>query len=313
MPGFLTHYTFAAQADENIKNKNAFYLGAQGGDVFYFSLPYKRGKKCAGAIKFASMLHKKQCAETLAFMYKYANEFGGYNKGLLLSYVYGFIAHYSLDSLVHPYVFSRTGFSEDVKDNAVALIRHHYFESAIDSIISSEFSTFKKPKVIFNLSSKEVEHISRMLYVVAKNQLHYSGIDEDTFSQCYKDMLFVYSFTFATTKAKEKILKLIKKGTLIASMISSKKAVLDYKIDYMNYSNKEWKDPVSGIFSNVSVLELFNQGLLKYKNFIDDIQKETDYEKLTSMFMDFVGRVDYEGVPYGEKKYYMSYNGEKLW
>lgn len=113
MPDFTTHYLFGtlymkdAFASDKKKiidnNMQAFNWGLQGPDLLFFSKFYRDTGKTA---RCGSQLHQINpeliFSEIINLLIDSCNE-RYYN--CLLSYFYGFLCHYVLDSTVHPYVY----------------------------------------------------------------------------------------------------------------------------------------------------------------------------------------------------------------
>ncbi len=112
MPSFSTHYVFAnklveriRQADADLElNVSALYYGTQGPDVLFSHriLPTMKGK-CRRDI--ASKLHACDPSKLFYYMREYLNT-QPCDKATVKSYIYGFICHYALDRITHPYVYA---------------------------------------------------------------------------------------------------------------------------------------------------------------------------------------------------------------
>ncbi len=128
MPEGYTHAyiarTAAAQSAFTVKNKAAFIAGAQGGDLFFSFEAWKPSKKRRYAMKeLGNRLHEEKTQLFLKNLAKHAQT------PAQLDYFMGFVAHYTADTTVHPYVVAVTQKGEvyDVKCG------HGYFEIALDT------------------------------------------------------------------------------------------------------------------------------------------------------------------------------------
>lgn len=104
MPAATTHIEFArdvyrilpADFKNEITNMPMYYLGSQGPDVFFFS----RASVLPGSLKpLGNRMHDIKVWEVI----KYFEDYSGEDHDLL-SYLYGYLCHYSLDSHTHPLI-----------------------------------------------------------------------------------------------------------------------------------------------------------------------------------------------------------------
>ena len=106
MPSYSTHCIFARELLPQLYSYVDFALmvGTQGPDIFFFhrAFPWMPGKSMR---KIGSALHRSKPADILEAMRYYCSKLSG-QKDIAKSYVNGFIMHYALDRLCHPYVYS---------------------------------------------------------------------------------------------------------------------------------------------------------------------------------------------------------------
>lgn len=156
MPGFTTHYIFGITTYKKLENNyfknmitrniSAYKLGLQGPDIFFYYLPglFKNSGNSLGKI-----MHETR---TNSFFENYLSEIESYkDKKLEVAYSYlsGFLCHYCLDTICHPYIYARTNYNlmiDNLKDNNrnIYHANHRSFETLIDSIILERY-THKKP------------------------------------------------------------------------------------------------------------------------------------------------------------------------
>lgn len=113
MPAFSTHYLFARElmdqiqaADPDIRlDASAVYYGTQGPDILFFHriLPTMPGKSCNPA---GSRMHRANPNTLFEAMLAYAQTLEGTQFEQALSYIYGFLCHYALDRIAHPYIYA---------------------------------------------------------------------------------------------------------------------------------------------------------------------------------------------------------------
>lgn len=135
MPGFATHHLFGHQTlkknnNENLKqiiynNIQAFNLGLQGPDLFFYFLPSNIGI----GPDIAGIMHKKLTGrffKNLIVLCRTIKSKKSFNTAV--AYIMGFMGHYILDCELHPYIYYRAGHEKTLKN----LGRHFALESDID-------------------------------------------------------------------------------------------------------------------------------------------------------------------------------------
>ena len=141
MAGTLTHAVFAEDIynkfNKEKRNKFENYLEnlktyAQGHDIlyFYFPLNLKNGKHIRSQ---ARIFHKKNTKAFFINMINYVKENKLENNLEIMSFVYGYICHYSLDHISHPYVTYKGGiFKSKNKETYKYNSKHSEIETYID-------------------------------------------------------------------------------------------------------------------------------------------------------------------------------------
>ena len=139
MPSIVTHHIFAKEVADNLNLNinNNYYIFAQSHDYLY----YNHNKK------YRVLAHKAHINNTQKYILniiKYIKENNQTNNINTLSYLYGVITHYVLDSTIHPYLFYKNGIKSS---------NHREIERNIDSLIYEEKTNklYKKLRI-----SKEI-------------------------------------------------------------------------------------------------------------------------------------------------------------
>lgn len=148
MPAILTHYFFSkkiqVQSPQEIqtildKHSDIYSLGSQGPDIFYFNILNKRMVSLGGKI------HKNGVNLFLKACIQYVDRASENEKDILFSYLAGFLSHYMLDAFTHPYIFYKSGFSDESGAlGGVFSQQHHHFETNLDSLLCKKY-TGKSP------------------------------------------------------------------------------------------------------------------------------------------------------------------------
>lgn len=151
MPGFTTHYLFGADAYKRIPNSNlrnrikanrhAYGLGLQGPDMFFYHVPsYFLNKHNIGNVAHVERtgaLFENLLAARADFS-KHHSPFTLFPKKTVLAamdaYICGFIGHYTLDTIAHPYIYAMTDYDPDFPiDGKKYFGIHNYLETELNN------------------------------------------------------------------------------------------------------------------------------------------------------------------------------------
>lgn len=118
MPSIYAHYLFGQRTFEDLPDamrkcisraRPHFDLGLQGPDFFYYGSIFRDQT----ALNFGERMHAESMHETLETILRELHVRNGQERGGLTveqsSYLMGFIGHFTLDSIVHPYVYRIQG------------------------------------------------------------------------------------------------------------------------------------------------------------------------------------------------------------
>lgn len=112
MADFLTHDLFGKMVEKEapveVRNvtesyPEAFRWGLQGPDILFFRQHWKAGGPFH---RLGNRMHSEFTDEMFHAMAAHIRRQDGWKKEVLLSYFYGFLCHYALDSEIHPYVYA---------------------------------------------------------------------------------------------------------------------------------------------------------------------------------------------------------------
>lgn len=138
MPNSLTHYYFLKQVQEKLPeerkaglHEDALLWGTQGPDFFfchrYFPWMESRSLKIYG-----TRLHKESPSKTMDAMREFLKT---HEDIAYRSYVYGFLCHYALDSVAHPYTFALAEKLLPDRPTETLATLHYEIEAALDAIV----------------------------------------------------------------------------------------------------------------------------------------------------------------------------------
>ncbi len=262
MPDIITHYIFGLDTAHNIKQsplnkilkekKDLFLIGLQGPDPFY----YHHFKQKDSKAYIASKMHSEKTGDflvsALCYMKKFEVDSNEFNE--CMSYLSGFICHYILDSMAHPYIFYLGGrHLEELPDTHKYIGLHKKLEVAIDTILCEEKFNMKSS------SFKVHKHILKDLTI----PVSILGLFDDTlfllyginnggqiFKEAYKDTRTYYKLTYDYFGAKKAFMNaaspLAPKGLAPYLSTFSYFNCVNPIYDYMNHNKKVWLHPVTG-------------------------------------------------------------------
>lgn len=270
MPAFSAHFLFAKEIMGDLQkeadfpvDKNAVFIGSQGPDIFFFhrALPWQKGKTLR---KLGSAMHRAKCGEIIDCFEKYCKKSD--NRNIAQSYVYGFLLHYALDRVCHPYIYfvqSRiTDKFPKMNKNSV----HNMIELSLDSVLLRKKENAESPKAFrtdstMNYTEKELTEISKVIASVSELFKGYEITEQDA-AQAVEDTRAAQRLLTDAGGKKEKFLKRAERlffpftgNFRISSFLRTDD--LEKAIKYVNISNRIWKSPFSEEMRNESFAQLF--------------------------------------------------------
>ncbi len=239
-----------------ITNQEMFCLGAQGPDLFFF---YNFGAK-SEIRDIGSYMHNHQVFEVINYMFNYIKKVKSYN---LLSYFYGYLCHYALDSSVHPIVYNRSKYGNLTDESE--LIIHFRIEAFYDQyVLKKKNLKFKTDEWLY-VSNKEAREIAVMYHNLFKDLFNKEIAIKELTKNC-KQVSTVLRLLKPNFKLKfklvEKYEELLKKPKAVSSLMLYN----DFK-DH-DYVLNTAKDPFHNVTDenityNSSFDELYENGIEK--------------------------------------------------
>lgn len=306
MPSVLTHFGFNKEVFDNkinfLKNNEDIYLvGAQGPDPFFFCgiIPFTGSKNPKEIRKFGNKLHKMDPSEVFEFFFKYADN--QKEKDVLYSYILGAGLHYILDRKVHPYVFYKTGFSDDKKLKSKYFVDHTLFETNLDVLLmKGRYHTFKTTAMAaIKCEEDKIEEVSEMYGKMAKEILQETVIEDDSFEDAYEDMNKIEKLLYSKRGIKKAIVNVLFKKTPFNTMMHPLSVKDDAVADYLNVKKSKWQDPSTEVEVDYSLEELLDLAKEDAKEWFRLVIEryegnEIDLKEFTKGFI-------YDGYKIGEK------------
>lgn len=308
MPSSLTHYGFNKELFDNRisyleGNEDIYLVGAQGPDPFFFRgiIPSFNNKNSKEIRSYGTRLHKIEPSEVFYNFFKYAND--SEDKDVLYAYILGAGLHYILDRKVHPYVFYKTGFSDDENLKKKYFASHTLFETHLDVLLMNDrYKDYKvKPSDSIKCDEDKIEEVSEMYEYLAKNVIEDEFIDDDAFEDSYRDMVKIEKLLYSKMGVKKWFASNLFNSTPFNTMMHPLNVKDNDKVDYLNINNNEWKDPASEVNFNKSVYDLIEESKEESKEWFKLVDKAYNGVINESELKEFTKGFIYDGYKEGEK------------
>lgn len=292
MPAAITHFFQAQKVLEQLKmqsefaslNQDAFLWGAQGPDFLYCHryLPWQRGDSLK---EYATQLHIEKPSKTLGAMRDFYNEQS--HGELVLSYIYGFLCHYCLDRVGHPFVNYGTQVLLEQQPDQNEEILHNEIESALD-VILLRYEKGALP-VDFNLKwtvpkNAEVQSEIADLYADVLHRLFGLSNGRAALLQSTEDCRLLFGLLNDRTTIKKSLIERFEKRNGKHSISCHIRGISEGdEYDYANILNADWQWPMnSERSSNESFLTLYEHSVTESLELIKSFLKSDDLSKLTN-------------------------------
>ena len=300
MPGFITHYLFGCETIKNIKdsgirkilkdNKNIYALGLQGPDIFfYFPYSFTGNRK-----RLASVMHVYDTGRFFNNLIEEIEKLKDKDKNVGIAYLLGFLGHYSLDTICHPYIYYRTGYLNKGKDY---FGKHTDFETDVDFLLMYRLTNTK----VVDFRQENTIKIDKNSAGIVAGLLNNACLRTYPYIKSNKRIMelavesFYYSNGILNDRKgyKKKIVSTAERAILgaVASsplfMIDNKDIVWD---DPLNDKQREWKNPWDmSVKSCDSFMKLMEKAKYYYIHLIENVTEEIiksdsiDYDRLNKL------------------------------
>lgn len=295
MPAYSTHYLFAYELMEKIKNnvnfeidEQAIYIGTQGPDIFYDCriMPWMVGKPL---LSVGKALHNAKPCNIFNAMKEYINNNSHCN--IEKSYITGFILHYILDKNCHPYVYSFQNLIQEKNPKSNSFTAHSIVEFAMDSYLLNKHLYVDKPTLFntyntLNYNKITLNACGKIIAYTVNNSTN-KNITQKQAEQAIKDIKYIQKLTFDPSGNKKKAVSIIE--DLLSLPLKNLKATSLMRIDdiefakkFANENNKLWYSPYDKDRKRFeSFEELFEESKDEALNFINIFFNNGDCYKAT--------------------------------
>lgn len=311
MPSSVTHNYFSNDVynklDNGIKKKIKHCLAeykvfAQGEDPYFF-YDFHLTKKSHCIYTINNSIQHKNINKHFSSIINYINDNDYYSNALVLSYLYGQICHFVLDSTCHPYIIYCSGIynpndKKTFKYNGLHAKMEYYIDCYFiynkEGILPKKYRAYKNLFCKMNFNDELKNLLDNVYYDV------YGFKDVSTiYLKCINDMQkFYYVFNYDRFGLKKIIYSIMDK--VCGNKVIKKKELsfhidLNSNLSYLNLNNEKWNHPcIKDETYNYSFLELYDIAMDKAVNIINNVDemlkaKKIDNEKINLLF----GNLDY--------------------
>ncbi|HOZ89058.1 MAG TPA: zinc dependent phospholipase C family protein [Bacilli bacterium] len=319
MPSITTHNIFAKEVYKALNSRskevingeiNTYEMFAQSFDWFYFYnlRDFKNGRKYR---KLAGYCHKSNTQLYLINIVKNIIKNNLQQNPQVISYLYGTITHYCLDSICHPFIFYKTGIYNK-NNNSTKKYKglHTKMEKNIDAYFYEKY--YQKPFYKYNI----VKDILPRIRLKDDTKTLINTIYEETYNKANIANILIKSYNNSrliyrlTTYDKRGIKKRI--YSLLDRLLPYKKSnyanwsyyIKQIEENYLNLENKTWCHPCDdNIISNDSFIDLFDKAKKKALVIINEVNKTIYDNADISNLLDVIPNVSYfSGMLITDKK-----------
>lgn len=288
MSDILNHYFCGREAldlindnklkDNIIKYYDAYRLGTQGPDFFYYNIFDKNLKK---SVEIARSIHNKEIDKFFYYGLKFANKYPDY-RDITLAYLSGFVTHHSLDVKTHPFIYFRTDYLENPKPNELKY-NHKLYEVLLDTAMTqyeySKQAVYENPEKVFIVTKETMKFLEKFYSYILK-KVYDINVNKNLVKNSLKSAAQLISLTKDPFNYKNRIFSFLEKRLGIKHILT--------RMFYPMYTNEflilnieklPWLDPVTGEIHNESYPELFHQAVEEATNNIIALDKLADNEE----------------------------------
>ena len=268
-------------------NQSLFLWGAQGPDYLFMIsvMPWSKQKHLRG---YGSRLHSIPPSITLENIRNIVKELDSAS----LFYAMGFVCHYALDSITHPFIKYRSVIYKDKIKHSNDSTTHAFIETNIDNIVLLK----EKNMLPIELSIDDVlpvneavkNTIPRIYVPLIKKLFGKSNMKDDEIENVLKQIVLRYKNALIISKdetlLKKQAVKFFENKLRLPPYFSSyiRGFTEDKGFDFANLNHDNWSWPVnSKKIYNDSFLDLFYKAYDKSLEIIDGFLLGEPMKKLT--------------------------------
>ena len=299
MPAILTHYTFALKAipEELRPFQAAVNLGSQGPDTFmaFGTVPLKGRTDVEKVRGWGHAMHSLPVDSVYLPMMDYADKQP--ERDLLYAYIDGLLMHYSVDRLMHAYIFYRSGVDENGKLSGYFGWSHGAFEAILDKTLAKREGTYGRLDRCILTPSQQVREISKMWAACSPTPLA-----QDDFYYSYLDFVGAEKLLYTPHGLKRPLFRLLGKYSTPWAQSHPLSMGKYAKMDVMNDDQAPWLNPATREEHHESVAEILARSLKDYQEVHRLVEEKKAGKDIAEAFRKWTLGLDHEGGPVGMKK-----------
>ena len=275
MPALVTHYLMAQESLEQasisfdtIEENKAFLLGAQGPDPYFFRILSVTPQT---AHAYAKSTHYHKTAKQYRALFEALKLVRDEDEAVAKAYAMGFLAHFTLDSMAHPYVYANQFAIMDSSDELKGAPNqvHAIIESDIDSSLLKRLRGYEISQAYIlsclDLSDSSLTTIGRLHSFIA-HKVYNIDLEYKEFEHAVKDMRTIYRFIEGDKSVGFKVLsgleEKINKHSMLMSLSHRKAGELSDR--HLNLDHETWTHPFINKKLNLSFEDIFEQAVYAY-------------------------------------------------
>lgn len=311
MPGFVTHYIFgretyhkltcSSQKKNLYDNRAAFGLGLQGPDIFFYYLP----SYLLHGHNIGALAHTKETNAFFFGMLKSCDRFTQKDDlGIAEAYLTGFLGHYLLDTICHPYIYAMSHY--EGKESSY-FSRHAYLETEIDTALL-DLKLHRSPvgfraRDTISLTYRQKKVIATMLY----DAYHYAfpnlRLHKITMYLGILSMQLGMRILYDASGQKKVLFRLLERiflgYPLFSPLIAS--STLFFRTDPFNLRHARWNNPWDTTLSSTeSFFDLYDKAGARYlaqmQTLHSILHADTDHAACEKLLQDF--RKEYQNLSF---------------
>lgn len=283
MGAFATHIIFgdevlADMSDEMLKSivethKGIYGIGCQGPDLFLYNVAMLMS---AYDKNLGSRMHVEKSSRFFSYLLNAIwrqDDVQTIEVGL--SYFLGLLAHYTMDTSLHPYVYAKTGYDpQDPYADKATLGIHFRLEAAIDAkLIATKLECM--PSVYYPAKAVRADRqdVKRLAKIVAEavSRCYHLKLKEESVTASVKMMQLIVRGFFDRSGRRKKYLSRIEfpfaEDGLYSNLFVEDAYVRTRGV--MNTQNEKWVHPWDHTrVSYQSVWEIYDDALIQYQEYL---------------------------------------------
>ncbi len=289
-------------------NKQAYYLGTQGPDLFFYYLTrvFYNSTRPLG-----QKLHKERVGKFLSeLVYQTKHIKNEKDREIATSYLLGYLSHYVMDAYTHPYVYYKAGFStrKKFKLSPRNSWYHRTIENNIDDVLLEYFydnanehhhsigealilpEKYKQVYKYFKMPKSDIKVISSLLKT-AILKTYDINIDSARINTAINQMLLTLTILEAKSSRHKKLIILEDNVMFSEVDVERLKRIqnLNCKKDYFNFEHGSWSAPWDlDIKSESDFFELMHKAVYESVDIFGDILKYFDNQVSFNDLMDVI-------------------------